>query len=60
MNNSSDMREELKELIRLVKLNEKYTAVVLDGVLPPDQQSSEYHHQRTIRIDEISRKYELI
>lgn len=55
-----DVRAELKELITLVRMDEKYTAVILDGVLPIDQQSSEYHYQRMTRIYELSRKYGLL
>lgn len=51
------MQKELKELVTLVRLDEKFTAVVAEGFFPLDQQSSQYHHQRVIRIDELSRKY---
>ncbi|WP_146189238.1 hypothetical protein [Pseudomonas protegens] len=53
-------REDLKELVMLIKLNEKYTVLVADGFLPLDRRSSEYHHQRVARIDELSRRYGLI
>ena len=52
-----DMQKELKELVTLVRLDEKFTAVVAEGFFPLDQQSSQYYHQRVIRIDELSRKY---
>lgn len=52
-----DMQKELKELVTLVRLDEKFTAVVAEDFFPLDQQSSQYHHQRVIRIDELSRKY---
>ena len=49
-----EVRAELKELIALVRMDEKYTAVILDGVLPVDSLSSECHSQRISRIYEIS------
>ncbi|WP_426154146.1 hypothetical protein [Pseudomonas sp. DC3000-4b1] len=52
-----ELKFELKELITLVKLNEKYASIVADGVFPIDQQAIEFHSQRQIRIDELSRKY---
>lgn len=50
---------EIKELITLIKLNEKYTSVLADGVFPIDQKGVEIHSQRKVRIHEITRKYGL-
>ena len=55
-----EVRAELKELIALVRMDEKYTAVILDGVLPVDPLSIECHSQRISRIYEISNKYGLL
>ena len=55
-----EVRAELKELITLIRMDEKYTAVVLDGVLPVDELSSECHYQRMTRIYELSYKYGLL
>ena len=55
-----EVRAELKELIALVRMDEKYTAVILDGVLPVDSLSGECHSQRISRIHEISNKYGLL
>lgn len=57
---NSNVRAELKELITLIRMDEKYTAVILDGVLPLDKLSSEYHYLRMTRIYELSRKYGLL
>ena len=55
-----DMQEELKELIRLVKLEEKYSVLVSDGLLPLDLESIKFHDDSVLRIAELSQKYGLI
>lgn len=55
-----EMREELKELLKLVRLSEQYTAAVAHNTLQPDQESSRQHEQRVMRIDALSRRYELL
>lgn len=55
-----DMKVDLKELVALVRLDEQYTAAVGHGLLMPDQESNRTHHQRAMRIDELSRKYGLM
>lgn len=55
------IQNELKELMRLVKLSEQFTAVVAHGfLLPLDEQSRLNQQSRMARIDELSRKYGLI
>lgn len=53
-------RDEIKELVQLVRMDEKYAALVADGFLPLDVQSSIYNFQRKSRIEELSQKYGLI
>lgn len=53
-------RDEIKELVQLVRMDEKYAALVADGFLPLDVQSSMYNFQRKSRIEELSQKYGLI
>jgi hypothetical protein len=53
------MRHDLKELVKLVRLDEQYTAAVAHGALQADEATSRAHQQRAIRIDELSRKYGL-
>ncbi|MBM0137569.1 hypothetical protein [Pseudomonas cannabina] len=53
-------RDEIKELVQLVRMDEKYSALVADGFLPLDVQSSIYNFQRKSRIEELSQKYGLI
>lgn len=60
MNIYKDMQDELKELVRLVRLDEQFEAVVAHGALPLDQQSKLSHQFWVARIEEISRKYELL
>ncbi|KPZ29072.1 hypothetical protein NLO74_23485 [Pseudomonas tremae] len=50
---------EIKELIDLIRLDEKYAHLAADRVLPIDQQALQCHGQRRTRIEEISRKYGL-
>lgn len=56
----NDMRAELKELVQLIRQDEKYAAVVARGLIKLDQQSSLSYLQRTLRIDELSRKYGIL
>lgn len=55
-----DMQADLKELVKLVRLDEQYTAAVGHGLLLPDQESNRTHQMRAARIDELSRKYGLL
>ncbi|EPF64138.1 hypothetical protein [Pseudomonas syringae] len=50
-------RDDLKELVQLVRMDEKYAALVVDGFLPIDKSSSLYSFQRRVRIEELSKKY---
>ncbi|KFF42172.1 hypothetical protein JH25_27790 [Pseudomonas sp. BRG-100] len=53
----SIIQEELKELVELVRLDEKFTVVLASGAIPLDQLSSKHNQQRLNRIGELSRKY---
>lgn len=55
-----EIKEEIKELIKLVRLDEKYEALLNDGLLPIDRLSSQYSHERKARIIELSSKYGVI
>ncbi|MBW5416294.1 hypothetical protein [Pseudomonas sp. MAG002Y] len=55
-----ELRFEIKELISLVRLDEKYASLVAEGLLPIDQQAINCHWQRQNRIEELSRKYGLV
>ncbi|RMS22311.1 hypothetical protein ALP70_200225 [Pseudomonas savastanoi] len=50
-------QDEIKELVKLVRMDEKYAALVADGFLPIDEFSSSYNFQRRVRIEELSQKY---
>ncbi|RMU16103.1 hypothetical protein [Pseudomonas savastanoi] len=51
---------EIKELVELVRMDEKYVALMADGFLPLDLESSVYNFQRKNRIEELSQKFGLI
>lgn len=53
------VRVEIKELIDLIRLDEKYASLAADRVLPVDQQALQFHCKRRSRIEEITRKYGL-
>lgn len=50
-------RDEIEELVKLVRMDEKYSALVSDGFLPIDEFSSLYNFLRISRIEELSQKY---
>jgi|LNAP01.1.fsa_nt_gb hypothetical protein len=52
-----EMQADIKELLKLVRLDVEYSAAVGHGVLKPDADSNRAHQQRAIRIDELTRKY---
>ncbi|WP_346396829.1 hypothetical protein [Pseudomonas syringae] len=54
-----ELRIEIKELMDLIRLDEKFSSLAADRILPIDQQALQCHGQRRIRIEEISRKYGL-
>lgn len=54
-----EVRIEIKELMGLIRLDEKYSSLLSDGVFPIDHEAIELNYQRRIRIMEISRKYGL-
>lgn len=54
-----EVRVDIKELIVLIRLDERYAALVNDGVFPVDQEAIQSNHMRRVRIKELSRKYGL-
>lgn len=55
-----EMRADLTELVKLVRLDEQYAAAVAHGRLQADLETSRVHQQRAARINELSRKYGLL
>ncbi|RMU16690.1 hypothetical protein ALP34_03426 [Pseudomonas savastanoi pv. glycinea] len=54
-----EVRDEIKELMDLIRLDEKYASLLSDGIFPIDHEAIEFNYQRRFRIMEISRKYGL-
>lgn len=54
------LKSELRELILLVRLDEKYASIVSEGLLAIDEQAINCHWQRQSRIDELSRKFGIL
>ncbi|MCD5996956.1 hypothetical protein KDX38_25440 [Pseudomonas sp. CDFA 602] len=54
-----EARIEIKELMDLIRLDEKYSFLLSDGIFPIDHEAVEFNYQRRFRIMEISRKYGL-
>ncbi|POR66231.1 hypothetical protein BKM30_25130 [Pseudomonas syringae pv. syringae] len=54
-----DEVREIKELIELIRLDERFLFLLSDGVFPIDDEAVEFNYQRRFRIMEISRKYGL-
>lgn len=55
-----EQKTELRELILLIRLDEKYASIVSEGLLSIDEQAITCHWQRQIRIDELSRKFGIL
>jgi len=51
------MREDIKELIALVRKDEQYNAAIAAGSVKPSQETSRDHEKRALRIDDLTRKY---
>lgn len=54
---SKDMQDELRELVTLVRRDERFAAVAYGGLLPIDHESKINHQSRVRRIKELSIKY---
>ncbi|KPX42049.1 hypothetical protein LCH33_005888 (plasmid) [Pseudomonas amygdali] len=54
-----EVRLEIKELIDLIRLDERYSSLIFDGIFPIDSEAIELNCQRRFRIMEISCKYGL-
>jgi hypothetical protein len=53
------LRNEIKELLALVRLDEQYCAAVTSGAVVPDAKTVEDHARRSARIAELSSRYGL-
>lgn len=54
-----DMRQELAELIKLVRADEQYLAAVAGGAVQADRETQRVHSQRALRIEALMRRYEI-
>ncbi|MFL1481412.1 hypothetical protein [Pseudomonas grimontii] len=52
-----EMREDIKELIALVRSDEQYNAAIAAGSVKPNQETSRDHEKRALRIDDLTRKH---
>lgn len=53
------MRQELKELVELVRREEQYSAAVMSGKVVPTEGAVAENTRRAMRISELIQKYEL-
>lgn len=49
-----EIRQQLQELVDLIKLDEQYTAAVAHGAIQPDRDTALAHQKRTARIVELN------
>lgn len=54
-----EMREQLQELLYLVKQDEQYTAAVAYGAFKAEEGSAQAHRKRVLRIVELKRNFGL-
>ncbi|MBX8493154.1 carbon-nitrogen hydrolase [Pseudomonas cichorii] len=59
MVNHEEFQEDLTELVKLVRLDEQFTALLASGLVQMDHESNVHHLHRLTRIEEISSKYGL-
>lgn len=53
-----EIKSEIKELVVLIKMTERYEALVANGFMSLDKQSVSFKEQRLGRIEELLRKYD--
>lgn len=54
-----EIKSEIKELVVLIKMTEKYEALIVSGFMSLDNQSIGSNEQRLSRIEELLRKYDV-
>lgn len=54
-----EIKSEIKELIALIKMTEKYEALIARGFMSLDKQSVSFNERRLSRIEELLRKYDV-
>ncbi|MGF6490573.1 hypothetical protein [Pseudomonas frederiksbergensis] len=54
-----EIKSEIKELVVLIKMIERYEALIANGFMSLDKQSVTFNDQRLSRIEEILRKYDV-
>ncbi|KAB0496201.1 MULTISPECIES: hypothetical protein [Pseudomonas] len=54
-----EIKSEIKELVVLIKMTERYEALIANGFMSLDNQSIVFNDQRLSRIEELLRKYDV-
>ncbi|RON17360.1 hypothetical protein [Pseudomonas frederiksbergensis] len=54
-----EIKSEIKELVVLIKMTERYEALIANGFVSLDNQSIVINEQRLSRIEELLRKYDV-
>jgi hypothetical protein len=54
-----EIKSEIKELIVLIKMTEKYESLIVRGSMSLDKQSVGFNERRLSRIEELLRKYDV-
>jgi len=54
-----EIKSEIKELIVLIKMTEKYESLIARGSMSLDKQSVGFNERRLSRIEELLRKYDV-
>lgn len=54
-----EIKSEIKELVVLIKMIERYEALIANGFMSLDKLSVTFNDQRLSRIEEILRKYDV-
>jgi hypothetical protein len=54
-----EIKSEIKELVVLIKMTERYEALIANGFMSLDNRSIIFNEQRLSRIEELLRKYDV-
>lgn len=54
-----EIKSEIKELVVLIKMTERYEALIANGFMSLDNRSIVFNEQRLSRIEELLRKYDV-
>ena len=54
-----EIKNEIKELVVLIKMTERYEALIANGFMSLDNRSIIFNEQRLSRIEELLRKYDV-